>query len=124
MSPEANKLVEDFDSSAGQYCWQMDQGHNESAINDAILNYNTDKEALLAYIQSLEDKLVVPEGFKIVPIEPTEEMIQTSCLAQSTVKYDSYEAWADGLSNGIVEMIRKFEDNSYRTMVGAYKHEV
>ena len=120
MSPEANKLVEDFDSSAGQYCWQMDQGHNESEINNAILNYNTDKEALLVYIQSLEDNTVA-EGFKVVPIEPTEEMIQAACLAQSSVKFDTYEEWAASLSNGVVEMIRKFEANSYRNMVGAYR---
>lgn len=111
-----------FDDAAKQWVHVEDLvGDPDREMHEA--NYNNSKEGLAAYIQSLEDKLV-PEGFKVVPIEPTEEMIQTSCLAQSSVKYNTYEEWADGLSNGIVEMIRKFENNSYRTMVGAYRHEV
>lgn len=57
MSPEASKLVEEFDSSAGDYHWQMDQGSRPESIQNAILNYTNDKEALISFIKSLEQEI-------------------------------------------------------------------
>ena len=110
-----------FDDAAMSWAHVADLvGDPEREMHEA--NYNHSKEELAAYIQSLEDKLV-PEGFKVVPIEPTEEMIQAACLGQSYTIHETYQDWANSCSNGVVEMIRKFEAESYINMLGAYKHE-
>lgn len=110
-----------FDSAAMNYALVVDLvGDPDRAMLEA--DYGNSKEELTSYIQSLEsitESDVVPDGFKLVPIEPTEKMIQAACMAQSAVKFNTYAEWAGSLSNGVVEMIRKFEISSYRSMVGS-----
>lgn len=107
-----------FDSAAANWAHVADLvGDPDRQMLES--DYNSSKDELGDYIQSLEDKLV-PSGFKVVPIEPTEEMIRAACMNQSSVKFDTYEEWADSLSNGVVSMIRRFEVSTHKSMVGAY----
>lgn len=59
--------------------------------------------------------------YKLVPIEPTEEMIRAACLKQANfdISFESYEAWAKLNSSGVVEKIRKFIIDDYKAMLEA-----
>jgi hypothetical protein len=61
----------------------------------------------------------VREGWKLVPLEPTEEMIQAGCLTQSTERFDSYAKWWDSHSSGVSERIRNLLIKDYRAMTAA-----
>ena len=62
----------------------------------------------------------VPDGYKLVPIEPTEEMIQAGCLSQqATPEYDNYDDWFNSHSGGIVERISNYLRKDFRAMLAA-----
>lgn len=61
----------------------------------------------------------VPDGWRLVPVEPTEEMIRGACLAQSSEKYESYESWWDDHSSGVSERIRSILVKDYHAMLAA-----
>lgn len=62
----------------------------------------------------------IPEGYKLVPIEPTEEMIRAACLNQATLgNYATYEDWWNDHSSGISEKIRSYVAGDYRVMVAS-----
>lgn len=60
---------------------------------------------------------------KLLPLEPTEAMIQAACLHQCTEKYASYDAWWNDHSSGISERIRQILIEDYKVMVAAYIKE-
>jgi hypothetical protein len=61
----------------------------------------------------------VPEGWKLAPIDPTEEMIQAACLKQSNVEFASYAEWLDSHSSGVSARIRDLVAGDYRAMLAA-----
>jgi hypothetical protein len=61
----------------------------------------------------------IPDGWKLVPIEPTEEMIQAACLNQTLQTYPNYEAWWNDHSSGISEKIRGYCSSDYKAMIAA-----
>ena len=63
--------------------------------------------------------VAIPEGWALVPVEPTEEMIQSACLHQSGEKYDSYDEWWESHTTGISRLIRELEVSAYRNMLAA-----
>lgn len=75
--------------------------------------------ALRAAIALLDEP--VAEGYKLVPLEPTEEMIQAGCLSQqATPEYDNYDDWFNSHSGGIVERIRNYLRKDYCAMLAAH----
>jgi Ulp1 family protease len=56
-------------------------------------------------------------GWTLVPDEPTEAMIQAACLRQSDDVFETYEAWCNSHSSGIVERIRRYLVEDYKIMV-------
>ena len=59
-----------------------------------------------------------PLGYKLVPIDPTEEMIRAACLVQEVhKKYESYEAWRDSQLGGTAELIRSLLVGDYKAML-------
>ena len=58
---------------------------------------------------------------KLVPIVPTEEMIQAACLSQQNgdTYYDTYAEWWDSHSSGISERIRCYLVNEYKSFITA-----
>ena len=63
----------------------------------------------------------VSDGYKLIPMEPTEEMIQAGCLSQSEEKFDTYEEWKESHSNVVSSMIRSYVIEDYKAMIGAVK---
>ena len=63
--------------------------------------------------------VAIPEGWVLVPVEPTEAMIQSACLHQSGEKYDSYDEWWESHTTGISRLIRELEVSAYRNMLSA-----
>jgi hypothetical protein len=62
----------------------------------------------------------VPDGYKLVPIEPTEEMLQAGCLSQqATPEYTNYEDWCNSHSGGIIERIKGYLRKDYFAMLDA-----
>lgn len=61
----------------------------------------------------------VSDGFVLVPVEPTEAMIQAACLHQSREKFDSYDAWWNSHSSGVSERIRNLLVDDYKAMIAA-----
>ena len=85
---------------------------------EAILRAGIAASALRAAM-ALPDETVA-EGYKLVPLEPTEEMIQAGCLSQqSTPEYDNYEDWCNSHSGGIIERIKSYLRKDYRAMLAA-----
>ena len=76
--------------------------------------------ALLAEQSAAPMALAVPDGWKLVPVEPTEEMIQAACLTQSNVQVGSYSEWRDNHSSGISERIRELVVRDYHAMLAAF----
>lgn len=62
---------------------------------------------------------MVAKGWKIVPVEPAEEMIQAACLKQSKEKFASYAEWLDSHSSGVSDRIRDLVAGDYRAMLAA-----
>ena len=56
---------------------------------------------------------------KIVPVEPTEEMIRAACLNQCTEKFASYEDWWNSHTSGISAKIRRYITEDYQAMLAA-----
>jgi hypothetical protein len=59
---------------------------------------------------------------KIVPIEPTEEMIQDACLRRSNTQCKSYQEWVESheyLSSKTVEKFRAYVIDEYKKMLSA-----
>ena len=78
------------------------------------------RAAHAAEIAALRKAGQVPEGYKLVPLEPTEEMIQAGCLSQqATPEYDNYDDWFNSHSGGIVERIRNYLRKDFRVMLAA-----
>ena len=64
--------------------------------------------------------MVVPEGYKLVPMEPSEAMLQAGCLSQQAYpKHDNYADWWDSHSGGISERIRDYLRKDYCAMLAA-----
>jgi hypothetical protein len=82
-------------------------------LRGVILN---DKTKLRAMI---EDAMKVPDGWKIVPIEPDELSIQAGCLEHSDNYYKSYKKWTDSHSSGIVNRLRNLVICGYKAMISA-----
>ncbi len=58
--------------------------------------------------------------WKLVPIEPTEAMLQAGCLSQqATPEYTNYEDWCSSHSGGIIERIRSYLCKDFRAMLTA-----
>lgn len=57
--------------------------------------------------------------FAIVPIEPTEGMIQAFCLNQQEGDFKTYLAWWNSHSSGTSERIRNYCVKDYRGMIAA-----
>lgn len=68
------------------------------------------------------DKPLVPSGYVLVPLEPTEEQIQAGCLNQQAGpdKFTNYKDWWNSHSGGISEKIRRYVASDYRVMVKLY----
>lgn len=58
-----------------------------------------------------------------LPLEPTEAMLQAACLNQCDEKFESYEAWRNSHTSGIVERIRGYPIADYKAMVATYTKE-
>ncbi len=56
---------------------------------------------------------------KIVPIEPTEEMIQQGCMTQARDEHATYEDWWNTHSSGVSRIIRDLIAKDYRAMIAA-----
>ena len=56
---------------------------------------------------------------KIVPIDPTEEMIQQGCMAQARDEHATYEDWWNTHSSGVSRIIRDLIAKDYRAMIAA-----
>jgi hypothetical protein len=67
----------------------------------------------------LEDALNAPDGWKLVPVEPTDEMLDAACISQAGYINTTFKEWADNHSNGIVERIRKYLSGDYKAMISA-----
>jgi hypothetical protein len=67
----------------------------------------------------LASKPAVPEGWKLVPVEPSEEMIQAACLKQSNTAFHTYYQWLDSHSSGVSARIRQLVAGDYRAMLAA-----
>ena len=59
------------------------------------------------------------DGWKLVPVTPTEAMVRAACLKQSNAAFESYEAWHDSHSSGISARIRQLVASDYRVMIDA-----
>lgn len=64
-----------------------------------------------------------PMEYKLVPIIPTEEMIQAACVAQwcdtVTTADKTYENWKNGMSNQLADLVRTCVTRDYIAMIGA-----
>lgn len=60
-----------------------------------------------------------PAGYVLVPVEPTEAMIQAACLQQSTEKFATYQEWWDSLQSGTSRFIREIVVDDYKAMIDA-----
>lgn len=77
----------------------------------------TEQEMRFARALLSARKPAAPEGWKLVPIEPSEEMIQAACLKQSNTAFESYAKWLDSHSSGISARIRQLVVGDYRAML-------
>lgn len=78
----------------------------------------------IAYKKGMVDgmrqvKRQAPEGWKLVPIEPTEEMIRAGCLSQRVGPNTTYEEWWENTSTGVSNRIRKIMRDDYCAMIAA-----
>lgn len=55
MTPEATRLVEEFDFAARSYGWESDQGYG-AEVRRAKNDYEHAKDSLVAYIEMLEQR--------------------------------------------------------------------
>jgi hypothetical protein len=64
-------------------------------------------------------EIEVPVGWKLVPIEPTDEMLDATCVSQYGYINKTFKELADKHSNGIVEQIRDYLSGDYKAMLSA-----
>jgi hypothetical protein len=67
----------------------------------------------------IEDAIEVPVGWKLVPIKPTDEMLDATCVSQYGYINTTFKELADKHSNGIVEQIRDYLSGDYKAMLSA-----
>jgi hypothetical protein len=65
------------------------------------------------------DALKDPAGWKLVPVEPTDEMLDAACISQGGYIDTTLKEWADKHSNGIVERIHNYLSSDYKAMLSA-----
>lgn len=142
---DANKMVKQSDAAAVAWIDGADQvvaliGHHKGGYVDigrAIPSawktlYAAPPEvaalqARIAELKSEPEQLrmswhnarIMPDGWKPVPIEPTENMIRAACLNQSMEEFSNYDEWWNSHSSGISERIRDYVANDYRIMISA-----
>jgi hypothetical protein len=78
------------------------------------ISYHEEKAKLRAMI---EDAMKAPDGWKLVPVEPDELIIQAGCLEHSDNYYKTYKKWADSHSSGIVNQLRNLVICGYKSML-------
>ena len=124
MLKQFEELLAEYDYYAQQWGWECDQGSGKH-VDIVRALYLKSKETLTDYVEDIIKKSIVPEGFKLVPIDPTEKMIQAACLNQQTDKtYDNYEDWWNSHSSAISARIRNYLKDDYSAMVESYKGEL
>jgi hypothetical protein len=67
----------------------------------------------------IEDAMKAPGGWKLVPVEPTDEMLDATCISQYGYISTTFKELADKHSNGIVEQIRDYLSGDYKAMLSA-----
>jgi hypothetical protein len=67
----------------------------------------------------IDDARKVPDGWKLVPVEPDELSIQAGCLEQSDSYYKSYKKLADLCSFVVVNQLRNLVIRGYKSMLSA-----
>jgi hypothetical protein len=91
------------------------------SVCDTILNGNgnsiSDDESKLRAM--IEDALKVPDGWQLVPVEPTYEMLDAACISQCGYIDTTFKEWAEKHSNGIIERIRNYLSGDYKAMLSA-----
>jgi hypothetical protein len=86
-------------------------------INDSkFIEHTTEINKLRAMI---EDSLKAPDGWQLVPVYPTDEMLDAACISQAGYIDTTFKEWADKHSNGIVERIRNYLSADYKAMLSA-----
>jgi hypothetical protein len=79
-------------------------------------SYHEEKAKLRAMI---EDALKAPDGWKLVPVEPTDEMLDATFISQYGYINTTFKELADKHSGGIVEQIRNYLSGDYKAMLSA-----
>jgi hypothetical protein len=67
----------------------------------------------------IEDALKVPAGWKLVPVNPTDEMLDATFTARYGYVNTTFKELADKHSNGVVEQIRDHLSGEYKAMLSA-----
>lgn len=62
---------------------------------------------------------MVPDGFVLVPVEPTEEWIQAACLADCQTKFETYQDWWNSMLSGTSRHIRELLVDDYKKIVSS-----
>jgi mannitol-1-phosphate/altronate dehydrogenase len=85
-----------------------------------IIERSSAADSQLAILRAMiDDALKAPDGWQLVPVEPTDEMLDAACISQGGYISTTFKEWADKHSNGIVERIRNYLSGDYKAMLSA-----
>jgi hypothetical protein len=94
MSITLNKIMEQVGAVARSYVQvQYDFENNLNAIA-----HTEEVDKLRAMI---EDVIEVPDGWQLVPIEPTDDMLDAACISQAGHINTTFKEWADNHSQSV-----------------------
>jgi hypothetical protein len=60
----------------------------------------------------------------LIPLVITEELIQTACVQDGEGAFNNYQDWYNSHSSGIVDKIRGYIEDDYKTVIGFFEGNV